>query len=137
MLGVCLYNGEIWTLKNPEISNIDIIHKKHLRNVLQLFYPNMIRNEDLYLLISEKQWGEKLETCGMRFFGHVLRLPEDTPVRKALQESAKLHRGLDRRNPKLTWHQLICNKQPQILGYHTLLQKGVTSKNDVWSVWAN
>lgn len=39
-------------------------------------------------------WSDRLENRRLRFYGHVLRLSEETPIRKALAEFTKKHKRL-------------------------------------------
>ena len=67
-----------------------------------------IRNEKLYKLTKEKPWSQVLKQRRLRFTGHVLRLPEESPVRQALSEyqrPLKRQRGA----PKFIWQKNIDN----------------------------
>ena len=47
-------------------------------------------NEKLYQLAKQTPWSEKkVENRRLSFFGHICRLPEDTPAKIALNEALK------------------------------------------------
>ena len=79
---IFLYNSEIWTLTINQENTINSFHRKILRKyVLNVKWPNIMNNENVYTATGTKLWCETIKT---RWFGHVTRLPEDTPVKKAL-----------------------------------------------------
>ena len=68
----------------------------------------LVLSEKLYKLTQEKPWSQVIKQRRLRFTGHVLRLPEETPVRQALSEyqrPLKRPRGA----PKFTWQKNIDN----------------------------
>ena len=40
-----------------------------------------MNNENVYTATGTKPWCETIKTRRLRWFGHVIRLPEDTPVK--------------------------------------------------------
>ena len=64
---------------------------------------------------------ERIETRRLRLYGHILRLPEETPVRQALAESDRKHK-MPRGKPKLTWTRQISNN---------LKERGITTDQAV------
>ena len=65
-------------------------------------WPHKISNEDLYKRTKEVKWSSKIKTRRLRWVGHLMRLPEETPARIALQEALKPVRRPAGR-PKQTW----------------------------------
>ena len=49
-------------------------------------WPSNIR---LYEIANVKPWSETIRNRRLSFFGHLCRLPDDTPVKKALDEALK------------------------------------------------
>ena len=101
-----LYNSEIWTLTPTQEKKIDAFHRRLLRAALNIKYPNIISNEDLYSLTKEKPWSEKIKRRRLNLLGHILRLNDDTPAKRAICEYLKPHRRPVGR-PPLTWLTLI------------------------------
>ena len=103
-----LYNSETWTMSKTTANTIESFHRRLLRYAVNIRYPAKISNEKLYKLTKEKPWSQVIRQRRLRFTGHVLRLPEETPVRQALSE---YHRPLKRPRgaPKFTWQKNIDN----------------------------
>ena len=105
---IFLYNSETWTISKTTANTIDSFHRRLLRYAVNIRYPAKISNEKLYKLTKEKPWSQVIKQRRLRFTGHVLRLPEETPVRQALSEyqrPLKRPRGA----PKFTWQKNIDN----------------------------
>ena len=67
---------------------------------------NIMNNENVYAATGTKPWCETIKTRRLRWFGHVIRLPEDTPVKKALayaKENYKRTKG----RPLTTWISMM------------------------------
>eukprot|EP01034_Spumella_vulgaris_P021843 gene21843-27914_t len=69
-LGVCA----------TEMDKLDVAHRHHLRLLRRIHYPNHITNENLYKTCNS----EPITTIALRqrwnLFGHVLRMPTDSPA---------------------------------------------------------
>ena len=90
---IFLYNCELWGLTKQEEESIDIIQRRFLRQIFQFRFtedrkkwPSNIR---LYEIANVKPWSETIRNRRLSFFGHLCRLPDDTPVKKALDEALK------------------------------------------------
>ena len=103
---VFLYNSELWTLTPTLEKNIDSFHRNLLRIALNIKYPKIITNEELYVTTQEQPWSRKIKRRRLNLLGHILRLPEDTPAQKAILEYLKPHKRPQGR-PPLTWITLI------------------------------
>ena len=104
---IFLYNSELWTLTKTLENQIDSFHRRILRShVLNIRWPKIVKNEDLYEKTKLEPWSTKIEKKRMKWFGHLMRLDENTPARKALKVALiKLKRPRGR--PKLTWIELM------------------------------
>ena len=49
---VLLYNCQTWGLTKADETNLDSFHRKQLRKILHIKFPNIIRNHDLYELTN-------------------------------------------------------------------------------------
>ena len=65
-----------------------------------------MKNEEIYRQIDEKLWSKNIEKRQMRWLGHALRLPEQTPTKAALAYVEKKYNRPQGR-PKLTWISAI------------------------------
>ena len=65
-------------------------------------------NTTLYELTTEMKWSDRIKQNRIRFTGHLLRLPEETPVQQSLKialTQSQLPRGIS----QTTWIKLINN----------------------------
>ena len=62
--------------------------------------------EELYTKTNQIPWSMKIQKRRLSFFGHVCRLPEDTPVKIALKE-AKRETKKPRGRPRTTFLKQI------------------------------
>ena len=100
---IFLYNSELWTLTETKLKAIDAFHRKLLRSaVLNIRWPARISNEDVYILTEAEPWSSVILRRQLSWFGHLMRLPEDTPARKALKIALKPSKR-PRGRPPLTW----------------------------------
>jgi exonuclease III len=82
---ILLYNSETWGMSKTQGKKLDAFHRQQLRKVMNIKYPNKKSNISIYnecqteplsLQILERRW---------RYFGHILRLSEDTPSWQAMK----------------------------------------------------
>ena len=103
-----MYNSEIWTMTKSCEKKIDSFHRNLLRQIMNIRYPNIITNTTLYELTTEMKWSDRIKQNRIRFTGHLLRLPEETPVQQSLK-IALTQSQLPRGRPQTTWIKLINN----------------------------
>ena len=77
-----------------------------------------VSNDELYKRYSMKPWSETIQHRRLRWYGHLLRLNEDVPARKALVEAERKVRKSNG-GQKLTWIKQI---------EKDLLEKGISIK---------
>ena len=109
---IFLYSSELWTLTKKLEHKIDVFQRQILKKILKIKYPTTIRNETLYTKTNETPWSEIIKTRRLRWTGHMLRLPKQTPVRQSLDE-AKKYTKIQKIN-KRTWIKEINNNLIEI-----------------------
>ena len=82
---VLLYNSCTWGLTKEDEKSLDSFHRKQLRQVIGVFYPNKIRNKKLYEITNSRPITIDITKARWKMFGHALRLDERTPARKAMK----------------------------------------------------
>ena len=103
---IFLYNSKLWTLTGTLEKEIEAFHRKLLRITINFKWPKVVSNEKLYQLISATKWSTIIKKRRLNWLGHLMRLDETTPVRKALYESVRdIKRKIGK--PNLTWIKLI------------------------------
>ena len=77
--------------------------------MLNAKYPKVIRNEQVYDITKALPWSIQIGKRRITWFGHVNRLHEDTPARRALRYALQDYKR-KRGRPKLTWLKLVENQ---------------------------
>ena len=77
-------NFELWTLTRSLEKKVDAFLCQLLRQLLNIDYPNIITNNDIYEITRQHLWTDKINQNKLRFTGHILRLLDGTPARQAL-----------------------------------------------------
>ena len=105
-LSVCLPAKLSWELTETSEDEIDSFHRRLLRKVINIRWPKVISNKDLYEKVGVEKWSVTIRRRRLNWLGHLMRLDEGTPVRKALLESlTDIRRKVGR--PQLTWLKAI------------------------------
>lgn len=99
---IFLYNAEIWTLTKTLEDSIDSFQRRLIRKVIRVKWPRVISNEHLYQRTQMQPWSIVITKRRLSWFGHVLRLPSETPARQALNHYIKPVKK-PRKRPKTTW----------------------------------
>ena len=110
---VFLYYSETWTVNKTTADSLDSYHRRLMRNAINIRWPNKISTTELYNTTQQTPWSKTITKRRVRLYGHLMRLPEDTPVRKAMVEydrPLKMARGA----PKFTWKKNIENDLSQL-----------------------
>ena len=111
---IFLYNSELWTLTKTLENQIDNFHRQILRSyVLNIRWPKIVKNGDVYEKTKIEPWSKTIEKKWVKWFGHLMRLDENTPARKALRV-ALMQSKRPRGRPKLTWIEMM-RKQLQTI----------------------
>ncbi len=82
---VLTYNACTWGLTLNDEKNLNSFHRKQLRQVVGIYYPHRISCEKLYKLTRTRPLSIDITQSRWKMFGHVLRLNEQTPARKAMR----------------------------------------------------
>ena len=107
---IFLYNSELWTLTSSIEKQIDSFQHRLLRkNVLNIKWPTVMNNEDVYNRMKANKWSIVIKKRRMRWLGHVMRLPEQTPARKAIQYANEKY-VRPRGRPPTTWLSMMKKK---------------------------
>jgi hypothetical protein len=96
VLPVLCYNSGTWALTKAKLHHLEAFHRRQLRRVVGVIYPNKIHNCLLYERTGTRPLGSMLLDSRWRLFGHLLRLPENTPPNVAMRAyftNVPQHRG--------------------------------------------
>ena len=103
---IYMYNSCLWTVTVTMEKQIDAFQRKLLRIAINIRYPKIIKNTELIELTKQTPWSQMIAIQRLRWFGHLQRLPEESPAKQALNE---LERVVDRPvgRPIVTWIEVV------------------------------
>ncbi len=139
LLPLLTYNIGTLGVSDTDMKALDIVHRKQLRCVLRVHYPNKVSNKALY----QRCGAEPISNIALRrrwqLFGHILRLPADTPAQTAMRmyyfvhdgEQHKTYRGACRTTLPALLQQDLRYCGQQLNSYQDLLQKTAQDR-DKW-----
>ena len=84
VLPVLLYNVATLALTETLEHKLDVFHRKQLRHVVGVRWPATISNEKLYKITDSAPLSHVALQRRWTFFGHVCRLQDDTPAKRAM-----------------------------------------------------
>ena len=67
----------------------------------------LIKNTKLYKKCKTIHWSIQIQIRRLKWFGHLQRLPNETPAKKAYEEATKRPVKKLRGGQPLTWHRVI------------------------------
>ena len=105
---IFLYNSYLWAMNKTRNGVVNSFQRRLLRHMLNIKWPKKITNDKLMSITKEEPWSKVIDRRRLSWFGHMIRLPDSTPVKIALKE-AQIEVKLPRGRPKTTW--LSCMKQ--------------------------
>ena len=82
---VLTYNSCTWGLTKTDEKNLNSFHRKQLRQVLGIYYPEKISNEKLYKVTQTRPLTIDITKARWKMLGHALRMEKETPARKAMK----------------------------------------------------
>lgn len=101
---ILLYGSETWSTRKIEINKIQVFVNKCLRIICRVFWPNRIRNEDLWKITEQEPMEQQIKRRKWRFIGHTLRRPNSI-TKQALEWTPQGHRKVGR--PTQTWRRSL------------------------------
>ena len=86
---IFLYNSELWHSSITIDREINTFQRKLLRRTLKIRWYEKITNTQLYAMTHETPWNKVIKTRRLKLLGHILRLDNNTPAKKALRKTIK------------------------------------------------
>ena len=96
ILPIILYNCGTWGLTKKNLDSLDSFHRKQMRRVLGIHWPEKISNEDLYTRCRVRTISSRVKEQRWRLFGHILRRDETLPAQTSMKDyfrSGEKYRG--------------------------------------------
>ena len=89
VLPILLYNCGTWGLTKVNLEMIDSLHRKHLRIILGIFWPQTISNKELYEKCRRQPLSNTITRQRWKLFGHILRRESTIPAQTAMADYFK------------------------------------------------
>ena len=105
VLSVLLYGSTTWGTTMGQIANLQTFVNRCLRQILGIFWPNWVTNEQLLTLANCQPIGIEIKKRKWMWIGHILRRPLDDITRVALEWNPPGYRNPGR--PPNTWRRTI------------------------------
>ena len=130
---VLMYNCGTWGITKTEENSMDSFQRKQLRRVLGIKYPNKLSNVEVYRQTGEEPLSLEILKSRWRNFGHMLRLHQSTPARRAMEHyfspsASKRFRGRQRQTLPVTLHNDIIRSAESVVMYG---MSGLANLNDL------
>ena len=84
VMHVLKYNSLCWALRKSDISSLNAFHRRLLRRICKIHWPNRITNKKLYKLTKTIPLTVQITKARWRYLGHVLRMDPESPPHKAM-----------------------------------------------------
>ena len=104
VVSVLLYNCGCWSAPKDVLAKLDACHRRHLRRILNIHWPRLIRNCELYRQCQAGPISERVEKARWTLLGHILRMDDNCPPVNAMKfalNSSGLYKGR-RGRPRIT-----------------------------------
>ena len=102
---VLLYGSETWRVTKTNMNKLQTFINKCLRNVLQIRWPEMIPNEELWERTGQEQIITEIKRRKWGWIGYALRKPATNTTRQALSWNPQGKRKVGR--PRQTWRRCV------------------------------
>ena len=89
----------------------------------------------VYEKTKERPWRNVIQQGRLRFYGHIIRMPDDVSVNAAMAEYYRPLK-MDRGAPKFTWRKNI-GKDLDRLGLSIIQAKEVSQNRKEWCILVN
>ena len=81
---VLLYNSSTWGLSKSDENNLNSFHRRLLRKLCNIKWPEIIHNKELYKKTKTYPISIDITTSRWKYFGHSLRMANNTPPKHAM-----------------------------------------------------
>ena len=85
VISVLLYNCSSWAAPADVMEKLNVMQRKHLRKLLNIYWPAVISNEALYKRCNVRPITKRVEASRWKMLGHILRSGNMTPAFQSFQ----------------------------------------------------
>ena len=109
---VLLYGSETWRLTKALLSKVQSFLNKRLRQILGIFWPNVIPNEELWARTGQEDVENTIKRRKWKWIGHTLRKAPNNTTRMAMEWNPQGRRSRGR--PKQSWRCTVSKELENI-----------------------
>jgi len=84
VVSVMMYNCSSWAANKDTLKKLDVCHRKHLRRIINIKWPQKITNVKLYEICNTRCLSDRVRLSRWKMLGHILRSPDNTPAALSL-----------------------------------------------------
>ena len=84
VIPILLYNCSTWSLTSQQSNSLDVFHRRQLRHLLGIFWPEKITNDDLYKRCQAQPLSKIVKSRRLSLLGHILRRDSNIPANLAI-----------------------------------------------------
>ena len=84
VVSVMMYNSSCWAAPKSVLEKLDVVHRRHLRSILNYRHPGIISNINLYKRCNVEPLSVRVNRNRWRMLGHALRGPTNGPAYTSL-----------------------------------------------------
>ena len=111
---VLLYGSETWRLTKALLSEVQSFLNKRLRQILSIFWPNVITNEELWARTGQEHVETTIKRRKWKWIGHTLRKVPNNATCMAMEWNPQGRRSRGR--PKQSWRRTVTKDLENIGG---------------------
>ena len=124
---VLLYGSETWQLTRGLKQKLQVFINKSLRNILRIWWPRRIRNEELWRQAEQRPVEQEIRQRAWGWMGHTLRRPDECIAKRAIewnpqgtrkrgrpQHTWRRTRMAELEERQLTWQEVKCTAQNRV-----------------------
>ena len=129
---VLLYGSETWRLTKALLSKVQSFLNKKLRQIIGIFWPNVITNEELWGRTGQEDVETTIKRRKWKWIGHTLRKAPNNTTRMAMEWNPQGRRSRGR--PKQSWRRTV-SKELENIG-RTWGEAKLLANNKIrWKLW--
>ncbi|KAF6205810.1 hypothetical protein GE061_019984 [Apolygus lucorum] len=125
---VLLYGCETWKVSVAITKRLQVFVNRCLRRIMKIWWPETIRNEELWQLTEQEHIGTEILRRKWRWIGHTLRR-EDAIEKDALEWNPQGERRQGR--PRISWRRSV-EKEARLMGRTWGEVKRLAPDRDGW-----
>jgi len=107
ILSIFLYGSDCWKIPKTDACKIDALDQWCLRMLLGIKWYQFVRNDDVWRLTKHPKLTAILQSCRLALFGHIMRMDDNTDVKKILLASPPADWRRQPGRPRIMWLSIV------------------------------